>query len=131
MIRAVGLSLAVLLLSSCSSAGEQAALDAEAACVMPAPEAPNFDPQQADLGLLAELAATARARADLAEKAAQADERWQALADAARALAAYADRILEVRQDGGNVTEALPAPVWDQVKLASDAFSIECRAALP
>ena len=127
----VGLALVVLPLSSCSSGGDQALLDARAACVMPAPKTPNFDAQSADMGLLAELAQVARARADLTDQAASADEDWQTLSDAARALAAYAERILEVRSDGGVVADAIPAAVWDQVKLASDAFTIECRAALP
>lgn len=131
MIRGIGLVAVALLLASCSTGGEQARADARASCEMPAPEAPNFDPQQADLGLLAELASTARARADLAERAAGSDENWQALADAARALAAYAERILEVRQEGGVVADVLTPEMWDQVKLASDAFMVECRAALP
>lgn len=130
MLRGLAAAGALLLLAACSSGQDQARIDARASCAMPAPEAPNFDPQQAEVSLLVELATTARARADLADQAAGADGRWQALSDASRALAAYAERILEVRQAGGIVAEAIPADVWDQVKLASDAFTIECRAAL-
>ena len=130
MIRIMGLLVAALVLSSCSSSGEQALADARATCEMPSPSAPNFDAQLADLSLIAELAQVARSRADLSDRAAAADDRWQVLADASGALAAYAERILEVRQAGGVVAEALPAEVWDQIKYVSDAFTIECRAAL-
>lgn len=117
-------------LVGCSDTAGPARALAEESCRYPAPDAPNFDPQSADLGLLDELAATARERSRLADAAAEGDDRWQPLADAARALAAYADTIVEIRRSGGIVADELPPAVWDQVKYASDAFILECRDAL-
>jgi hypothetical protein len=97
------------------------------ACTYPAPEAPNYDPQQADLTLLEELSATAAARADLAANAASMDERWAVLSEASNLLAAAAARILEIRTDGGVVADEMTPEVWDQIKYASDAFVVECR----
>jgi len=118
------------VLVGCSDTAGPAQAQAEQACRYPAPEAPNFDPQTAELSPLDDLASTATARARLAEAAATGDDRWQPLADAARALAAYADTIAEIRRAGGTVADELPPAVWDQVKYASDAFILECRAAL-
>jgi hypothetical protein len=127
----VPLVLVAIMLAGCSGAdGEQAQELARQSCEYPAPEAPNFDAQTAAPELLAELANAARTRADLAEQAAGLDERWQPLSDAATALAAYAERIREIRRDGGIVADEMPAEVWDQVKYASDAFILECRAAV-
>lgn len=80
--------------------------------------------------LLADLSKTAQLRADLAAEAAALDARWQALSDASSAIAAYADRIREIRRDGGLVAELMPLAVWEQVKYASDAFVLECRTAV-
>lgn len=119
-----------VLVAGCTDDTEPARALAEQACRYPAPEAPNFDPQTADLGLLEELAASARERSRLADAAADGDDRWEPLADAARALSAYAGEIREIRSSGGVVADELPPAVWDQVKYASDAFVLECRAAL-
>lgn len=118
------------LLAGCGDGGAAAKRSAAASCSYPAPATPNFDAQTADPALLAELADAARERARLADEAATADQRWQALADASRVLSVAADRVLEVRSDGGSVAEEMPLEVWDQVKYASDAFVIECRSAL-
>lgn len=121
---------AALLLGACGDGGVSAQGSAAASCSYPVPATPNFDAQTAEPALLAELADAARERARLADEAATADQRWQALADAARVLSVAADRVLEVRREGGSVGEKIPLEVWDQVKYASDAFLIECRAAL-
>ena len=120
-------ALAGVLVSGCSDGTDEARDLARQACEYPAPEAPGYDPQTADLALLADLDATAQARADLAEQAAALDERWQPLSDAAAALAAFASRIREIRREGGVVAEEMPSAVWEQVKYASDAFILECR----
>ena len=117
-------------LAGCADASEPARALAEQACRYPAPDAPNFDAQLADLALLDQLATTAGERSRLADDAAEGDERWQVLADAARALAVYADTIRDIRRSGGIVADELSPPVWDQVKYASDAFILECRPAL-
>ena len=124
-----GLPVAVAL-GGCADTQGAARAAAEESCRYPAPEAPNFDPQRADLALLDALATTARERSRLADSAADGDDRWQTLADAARALAVYADTISEIRRSGGIVADELPPAVWDQVKYASDAFILECRGAL-
>jgi hypothetical protein len=118
------------VLAGCAGNSEAARGLAEQSCRYPAPDAPNFDPQLASLVLLGELSTAARERSRLADQAAEGDDRWVPMADAARALAAYADTILTIRQSGGVVADELPPAVWDQVKYASDAFILECRPAL-
>lgn len=98
---------------------------------MPAPETPNFDPDTADYALLVTLADVARQRADLAQRASEADDWWQVLADATAVLASAAERIEEIRRTGGAVSDQLPPAVWDQIKYASDAVVVECRRAVP
>lgn len=124
----VGLML--LVVAGCSSSSDEARVQALRACTHPAPDAPNYDPQQADLTLLRELSATADARATLAADAASLDERWAILSEASNLLAAAAGRILEIRAEGGVVSDEVTAEVWDQIKYASDAFIIECRPLL-
>lgn len=115
------------LVVACSASEPEARELARQACEYPAPAAPNYDPQTADLQLLADLDTTARARADLASRAAQLDDRWLPLSDAANAIAAFAGRIREIRREGGTVADEMPSEVWEQVKYASDAFVLECR----
>ena len=125
-----GMVVAAIVLVGCGSSAEAARADAMSACSLPAPETPNFDADAANYTLLLELADVARERADLAQRAADQDEVWQVLADATGMLASAASRIEEIRRTGGRVAEQFPAEVWDQVKYASDAFVVECRAAL-
>ncbi len=127
---AVVAASAATLLAGCGDEGATAQRSAAASCSYPVPATPNFDAQTADPALLAELAIAARERSRLADEAATVAQRWQALADAARVLSVAADRVLEVRTEGGSVAEEIPLEVWNQVKLASDAFLIECRSAL-
>lgn len=129
--RAVVLALAVVLLAGCSDQSEAEAQElARQSCEYPAPETPGFDPDTADLGLLVELDQVAQTRADLAADAAARDDRWQPLSDAATALAAYAGRLRELRSDGAEVSQEMTPMMWDQLKYASDAFILECRAAM-
>lgn len=121
------IGLMVVLLAGCSSSSDEAREQARLACTYPAPEAPNYDPQKADLTLLQDLSATAEARADLAANAASLDERWAVLSEASNLLAVAASRILEIRTDGGVVADEMTPAVWDQIKYASDAFVVECR----
>jgi hypothetical protein len=118
----------VLLLAGCSGEDVAGGADlARAACEYPVPSTPAFDPDQADLALLVELDQVARARSDLVAEAADLDDRWQPLSDAATALAAFAARVREIRSDGGTVADVTTAAMWEQVKYASDAFILECR----
>jgi ribosome-binding ATPase YchF (GTP1/OBG family) len=119
-----------LLLTACSAAADQARSLAAEACTLTGPETPNFDADVADYELLLTLAEVAQERADRAQRAADQDARWQVLADATALLAVSASRIEEVRRTGGTVSEEVPAAVWDQIKYASDALVVECRAAL-
>lgn len=126
----VVLAMVAGVLVACSNSAEEARAQVRAACTVPAPDAPGYDPQQAGLALLEQLAQTARTRADIAEQAALLDERWAVLSEASNLLAAAADRVLEVRRSGGVVAEEMPPAVWDQIKYASDAFLLECRTVL-
>ena len=129
---AAGLALAVALLAGCSDQDAADAADlARQSCEYPAPSTPGFDPDAAELSLLVELDEVAAARADLAARAAERDDRWQPLSDAATALAAYATRLRELRSDGAEVSQAMTPMMWDQLKYASDAFILECRSAVP
>ena len=119
-----------LAVAGCSSSADEARSVAREACEYPAPEAPNYDPQIADITLLQDLAATARARATLAARAAELDERWAVLSEASNLLSAAADRILEIRRQGGAVVDEVTPEMWDQIKYASDAFVVECRPAI-
>lgn len=122
--------VAVMVLSACGSSADDARRDAAAACTLPAPATPNFDADTADYALLLALADVARERADIAQRAADQDASWQVLADASGLLASAASRIEEIRRTGGTVADQLPASVWDQIKYASDALVVECRAAV-
>ena len=119
---------AAMLLTGCSGADVAGAADlARAACDYPAPSTPGFDPDTAPLALLVELDQVASARSDLAADAAALDDRWQPLADAATALAAYAGRLRELKSDSGVPSGQMTPMMWDQLKYASDAFILECR----
>lgn len=122
--------VAMMALSACGASADDARRDAAAACTLPAPETPNFDADTADYALLLALADVARERADIAQRAADQDASWQVLADASGLLASAASRIEEIRRTGGTVADQLPAAVWDQIKYASDALVVECRAAV-
>jgi len=119
-----------LALAGCSSSADEARSVAREACEYPAPDALNYDPQVADITLLQDLAATAGARAGLAARAAELDGRWAVLSEASNLLAVAADRILEIRRQGGIVVDEVTPEVWDQIKYASDAFVVECRPAI-
>lgn len=116
--------------AGCGSAAEAARVDAARACTLSAPDTPNFDADTAEYSLLLELSQVARERADIAQRAADQDAVWQVLADATAMLASSAERIEEIRRTGGTVADEFPAAVWDQIKYASDAFVVECRAAV-
>jgi basic membrane lipoprotein Med (substrate-binding protein (PBP1-ABC) superfamily) len=122
---------AIMALTGCS--GTQAAKDlATQACFLPGPVAePGFNPETADLSDLVESASIAKRRAEIAEEAAQQDERWRNLSDATRAIATFANVLVDARMDGVPVTDATTPQMWDQAKYAQDAFQAECRGLAP
>lgn len=127
---AVALLAAALVLTGCGSdeQEQQARELARQTCAYPVPAAPSpFDPETTPLETLIDLAVVARARAGLAEQAAAADPRWQALSDASTAIAVYAELLRGIRLAGEDVATEMPREVWDQVKFASNAFLAECR----
>jgi hypothetical protein len=117
--------------AACSSGVDEARVSARQACTAPGPTVPvGFDARTAEPALLGELAASAATRKARAEEAAGADPRWQALADAAGAISTFAGVLRDARAIGTDVDTAVTPAMWDQYKYASDAFVIECRAAL-
>jgi hypothetical protein len=128
---AVWISIALMALTGCS--GAQAAKDlATQACFLPGPPAqPGFNPDTADLSDLVKSASIADRRAELAEQAAERDERWQNLSDATRAIATFANVLVDARMDGVPVADATTPQMWDQAKFAQDAFQAECRGLAP
>lgn len=128
-------SIALLMLTTACSAGSAGMSDAQAmaaqACnvVTDAP-ATGFDPQTAQIEDLSVLAAAAVRKSELADQAAEADERWAVLSEASAAISAFAQRLLEVRMEGESTDVAITPDMWEQYKTASNAFIAECQAAL-
>jgi hypothetical protein len=121
-----------LVLAGCSSEDPaQALASATSACNAEAPDLPvGFDVRVASASQLSQLASSAAARKALADQAATADDRWQVLADAATAISSFAGLIRDARATGRTVDDVVTPAMWDQYKYASDAFVLECRAAL-
>jgi hypothetical protein len=127
MRRAIGLTvlaMASLVLVACGGDGQQFAADA---CAPVSSSSPGFDPESASLAELERNANVARQRAALAMQAADEDARWQALADAANALAAFASVLRDARMDDVPIADVTTPDMWAQAKYASDAFLAECR----
>jgi hypothetical protein len=127
---AVALLAAALVLTGCGSdeQEQQARELARQTCTYPVPAMPSpFDPGMTPVETVIDLAVVARARASLAEQAAAGDPVWQALSDAATAIAVYAELLRGIRLAGQDVATEMPREVWDQVKFASNAFLAECR----
>lgn len=115
------------LLAAC---GGSAVDTARAACDVPGPQAqPGFNPETEPLSRLQESATAAMTRAELAEQAASRDDRWADLADASRAVASFADLLVEARMEGVRVDTVTTPAMWDQAKYASDALLAECARA--
>jgi hypothetical protein len=115
------------VLAACGGSGLELA---RAACDVPGPQArPGFNPDTEPISRLQESATAAWARADLAEQAAAADQRWLDMADASRAVASFADLLVQARMDGVAIETVTSPAMWDQAKYASDAFLAECNRA--
>lgn len=122
----------LLALTGCSSAEPaQARDDARSACSSAVPSLPaGYDVRTASADQLSELAASASVRRGLAAQAAMGDDRWQSLADAAAAISSFAGVLRDARMTGRALDDVVTPGMWDQYKLASDAFVLECRGAL-
>jgi hypothetical protein len=90
----------------------------------------GFDPESVAVVELSRLSAAASRKSELSAQAAALDDRWSLLADASAAIAAFADRLLEVRIEGTAASEAISPAMWEQYKTASNAFIAECQAVL-
>lgn len=122
------LGLLVLTVAACGSDGRELAAQA---CAPREMSGDAFDPETAPLSELERNARVASERASLASEAADADERWQVLADAANALAVFAGVLRDARMDDVPIADVTTPAMWDQAKYASDAFLIECRGVKP
>lgn len=85
----------------------------------------GFNPQDASVSELSRLADTAIRRSELADQAAALNDRWLLLAEVSAAIAAFAQQLLEEREEG---TISLSA--WDDYKSASNTYLAECQSAL-
>ncbi len=85
----------------------------------------GFNPQTASVSELSKLADTAMRRSDLADQAAALSERWLLLSEVSAAIAAFAQQLLEVREQG-----AISLSMWDDYKTASSTYLAECQSAL-
>ena len=121
------IALVLGLVAACEGSGVD---QARAACDVVGPTArPGFDPDTEPLSRLQESADAAWARAELAEEAAALNAQWADLADASRAVATFADLLVQARMDGVAVDTVTTPAMWDQAKYASDAFLAECNRA--
>jgi predicted ATPase len=85
----------------------------------------GFNPQGASISELSKLADTAIRRSELADQAAALSKRWLLLSEVSAAIAAFAEQLLEEREEG-----AISLSAWDDYKTASNTYLAECEAAL-
>lgn len=128
-------SVSVAALVVACSAGVSDSADAQQlaaqACSVTA-ESPQtgFDPQTERIEELSVLADAASTKSQLAEQAAEADERWMVLSEASAAISAFAQVLLDARIEGEQTDQAISPAMWEQYKTASNAFLAECQFAL-
>lgn len=85
----------------------------------------GFNPQAASVSELSKLADTAMRRSELADQAAALNERWLLLSEVSAAIAAFAQKLIEEREDGD-----ISSNMWDDYKTASNTYLAECQSAL-
>jgi hypothetical protein len=85
----------------------------------------GFNPQTASVSELSQLADTAKRRSDLASQAAALSERWLLLSEVSAAIAAFAQQLIEAREEG-----AISLSMWDDYKTVSNTYLAECQSAL-
>lgn len=89
------------------------------------PPRQGFNPQGASVSELSKLADTAMRRSELADQAAALNERWLPLSEVSAAIAAFAQQLLKVREEG-----AISLSMWDEYKSSSNTYLAECQSAL-
>jgi len=130
MARLSRIVIAGSLIGLLAACGGSAVETAREACDVSGPQAqPGFNPETEPLSRLQQSATAAMKRAELAEQAASMDDRWADLADASRAIASFADVLVQARMEGVRVDTVTTPAMWDQAKYASDAFLAECARA--
>lgn len=116
-------------LGACSSGANSDALANEfaiRACTAQAVQPKEgFNPKVASVSELSKLADTAMRRSKLADQATTLSERWLLLSEVSAAIAAFAQQLLEGREEG-----AISLSMWDDYKTASNTYLAECRFAL-
>lgn len=85
----------------------------------------GFNPQTASVSELLKLADTAMRRSELADQAAALSERWLLLSEVSATIAAFAQQLIEVREQG-----PISLSMWDEYKTASNTYLAECQSAL-
>jgi hypothetical protein len=85
----------------------------------------GFNLHTASISELSQLADTAIRRSELADQAAALNEEWLLLSEVSADIAAFAQKILEDREDG-----AISLNMWDDYKTASNTYLAECQSAL-
>ena len=90
----------------------------------------GFNPQVASVSELSKLAETAIHRSELADQAAALSERWLLLSEVSTTIAAFAQQLIEVREEGTKEQDAISLSVWDDYKTASNTYLTECQSAL-
>jgi len=118
-----------LSLGACSSGADNVSQSndfAIRACTAQAVQSrEGFNPQTASISELSQLADTAMRRSELADQAAALNERWMLLSEVSASIAAFAQKMLEDRDDG-----AISLTMWDEYKTASNTYLTECQSAL-
>lgn len=61
----------------------------------------------------------------MADQAAALNERWLLLSEVSAAIAAFAQKLIEEREDGD-----ISSNMWDDYKTASNTYLAECQSAL-
>lgn len=85
----------------------------------------GFNPQTASVNELTKLADTAMRRSNLADQAAELNDRWLLLSEVSAAIAAFAQQLIEVREQG-----TISLNMWDEYKSASNTYLAECKSAM-
>lgn len=125
-------ALAVFLcvsLSACSFGSDNGAraneLAVQACTAGETASVEGFDPQITSDRELAKLAISAAGRSELAQQAAELNERWLLLSQVSADIAAFAQKLLEEREGSG-----ITLNMWNDYKSASNIFLAECKSAL-
>lgn len=135
--RVIGLLTAATLIGACSPAATDSGLaDAATACQLE--QSSSAAPTRETRGGLADIdalpveqlqinALAAQDHAQAAARAAAADERWTALAEATAYLDRTAQTFVAAATAGDPPSQALTEGEWNDLKAASNVWILECR----